>query len=67
MLKEKTEIICLNKVDSVSEEELAEKMKILNNLTGQKIYPISGYTGNGIEIVLKKTLEAVKAWQNPEE
>ena len=67
LLKEKTEIICLNKVDSVSEEELAEKMKILNNLTGQKIYPISGYTGNGIEIVLKKTLEAVKAWQNPEE
>ena len=51
---------------NISQKELSEKTEILTNLTGQKIYPISGYTGNGIEIVLKKTLESIKIWQNPE-
>jgi GTP-binding protein len=66
LLKEKTEIICLNKTDSVTAKELKEQIKILQDLTGQTIYPISGYTGEGVEIVLKKTLEAVKNFANGE-
>lgn len=60
LLKDKAEIVCLNKVDSISPEDLQEQTKILQKLTGQTIYPISGYTRQGVEIVLKKTLEAVK-------
>lgn len=67
LLKEKYEILCINKTDSVSEEELKEKIQILANLTNKKIYPISGYTKAGVDVVLKKTLEAVKAWQNNDE
>lgn len=66
LLKDKTEIICLNKTDSITEEELQDQMKILQKLTGQKIYPISGYTDTGVDIVLKKTLEAVKNYNNDE-
>lgn len=64
LLKEKYEILCINKIDSVSKEELDEKIQMLEKLTKKKIYPISGYTKTGIDLVLKKTLEAVKAWRN---
>lgn len=66
LLKDKAEILCLNKIDSVSVEELQEKEEILSNLTKQKIYQISGYTGQGVDIVLKKTLKAIKEWQQQE-
>ncbi|GAB4162517.1 MAG: GTPase ObgE [Rickettsiaceae bacterium] len=66
LLKDKTEIICLNKIDSVAEADLAAKSEILSKLTGQKIYPISGYAGTGVDIVLQKTLEMVQAWRDPE-
>ena len=45
-------------------EELDEKIQIQEKQTKKKIYPISGYTKTGIDLVLKKTLEAVKAWRN---
>jgi len=61
LLKEKSEILCLNKIDSVTEEELEAQIKILQDLTGQKIYTMSGYTGAGVDIILKKTLETIKA------
>jgi len=67
LLKDKAEIICLNKTDSITEKELEEQMKILSKLTGQKIYPISGYTGTGVDVVLKKTLETIKAKMNEED
>jgi GTP-binding protein len=67
LLREKYEILCINKTDSVSEEELKEKIQILENLTNKKVHPISGYTKAGVDMVLKKTLEAVKAWQNSDE
>ena len=67
LLKEKYEILCINKTDSVSEDELKEKMQILKNLTNKKVHPISGYTKAGVDVVLKTTLEAVKAWQNNDE
>jgi GTPase len=67
LLKDKYEILCINKIDSVTEEEVAKKAKALSDLTGKKVHLISGYTREGVETVLKKTLEAVKAWQNNDE
>lgn len=61
LLREKSEIICLNKIDSVTEEELEAQTKILQDLTGQEIYTMSGYTGSGVDTILKKTLETIKS------
>jgi len=61
LLKEKTEILCINKIDSVSEKELAKKIKLLAKASGTKtIYPISGYTNVGLEDVLKQAHLEVK-------
>ncbi len=60
LLKDKTEIICLNKIDSLLEDEIIDKQQKLADLTGKNIYLISGYTGSGIDLVLKKALEEIK-------
>ena len=67
LLKEKTEIICINKIDSISDVELEAKVEILRKHVAAEINLISGYTGKGIDAVLKKTLKAVREWQNPDE
>lgn len=63
LLKEKTEIICLNKIDAIDAEEQKDKVKILEKISGQKVYAISGYTNIGLEIVLKKALTAIKEFK----
>jgi GTP-binding protein len=60
LINDKVEIICLNKIDTITEEELADKISILSTLTKQTIYPISGFTTYGINKVLKKALETIK-------
>jgi GTPase len=60
LLKEKQEIICINKIDSISNEELEQKIQLLRSQTGKDIYPISGYTRQGVNELLRKILELVK-------
>lgn len=59
-LGEKKEIICLNKIDLISEEEAAEKKLILEKHTNKKISLISTATQHGIKNVIKETLKLVK-------
>lgn len=59
LLKDKIEILCLNKCDSLSEEEIAEKVAMLKAITKSEIYTISTYTKSGMSMVLKKALEEV--------
>jgi GTP-binding protein len=67
LLKEKIEILCINKIDSIAEKELAKKIKLLAKVSGaQKIYPISGYTNVGLEDVLKQALHKIKEWREGE-
>jgi GTPase len=63
LLKDKTEILCLNKIDSITTEEQNEKMAILEKVSGKKIYAISGYSKIGLDIVLKKALTAIKEFK----
>ncbi len=63
-LKEKTEIICLNKVDLISEEELVEKVKIMKKATGQDIFYVSGYTGQNMDNILKNCLKQIKEYNS---
>lgn len=64
LLKDKTEILCINKIDSVGERELAKKVKLLEKVTNKKIYLISGYLNTGLEAVLKQALREIKAWRD---
>ena len=61
-LQEKTEIICLNKVDLISEEELEEKIELMKKATGKEISYVSGYTGQNMENILKSCLKEVKEY-----
>lgn len=49
----KKEFVILNKSDALSTEELDYKKTLLNEITGQEIYIISGATGYGIEKMLR--------------
>lgn len=63
LLKEKTEILCLNKIDVLSEKEITKKIKLLEKISGKKVYLISGYTNLGLENVLKQALLEIKTWR----
>ena len=54
-LKDKLEIVALNKIDLLSEEELKEKLKILKKAAGKnkKVFAISGVSGAGLKPVLR--------------
>ena len=64
LLKDKTEILCINKIDSLGERELTKKVKLLEKVTNKKIYLISGYLNIGLEAVLKQALMEIKAWRD---
>lgn len=53
-LKDKPEILCLNKVDALDEDEREEKRKALAKVVGKKktIHLISGVTGEGMTALL---------------
>ena len=64
LLKDKTEILCINKIDSLGERELTKKVKLLGKVTNKTIYLISGYLNIGLEAVLKQALREIKAWRD---
>lgn len=59
-LKDKTQIICLNKIDVLTDEEIAEKTTQLQKITGKEIFPISTYTNTGITKIIKLALQTIK-------
>lgn len=61
LLKSKHEMICLNKCDVLSEEEMQDKIIKLQKITNENIFAVSSYTKNGLNRVIKKALEYIKA------
>lgn len=55
-IKDKLEIIALNKIDLLSEEEVKKKITLLQKQVGKKkkIFAISGVAGTGIKPVLRE-------------
>lgn len=64
LLKDKPEIVCLNKTDMMENEEIKEKEALLQNISGKKILKISGYTGTNVTDVLRLCLQEIKNWRN---
>ncbi|MDC0864415.1 GTPase ObgE [Rickettsiaceae bacterium] len=60
LLKDKKEILCINKIDSIEPDVLEEKIRILTNLTKKPIHQISNYTEEGLKPLLKELLKCVK-------
>ena len=55
-LADKKELIVLNKIDSLTPEEISEKKSALEQLTHQPVYAISGVAHTGITDLLRATL-----------
>ena len=58
-LEAKEEILCLNKIDALDPETLAERKAALEEASGGEVLAISGATGNNVEAVLYAVLEVL--------
>ncbi len=59
-LLKKPEIVVLNKIDSLSEEEVAEKVKLLKKASKKEVVAISGVAKLGLEDLKKAIVEVMK-------
>ena len=55
----KSEIIALSKSDTLSNDEMDDKIKDLRNFTGKEVYKISSISGDGVDKILKIMNEKV--------
>ncbi len=60
VLAEKLEVVALNKCDAMTEEEIKEKLKLLQKEAGAKVFAISGVSGIGIKELQRHLLKIVK-------
>ncbi|MFT6556670.1 MULTISPECIES: GTPase ObgE [Sneathiella] len=60
-LAKKEEILVLNKIDSLLDEEIAEKVAILEKLSGSKVMTISAVTGDKVDEVLFELMDIIHA------
>ncbi len=63
-LAEKAEIVCLNKIDALTDEERRAKVRALRKASGREVLEVSAVTRKGVDEVLfaiVHTLEAVRA------
>lgn len=60
LLEQKIEIVCLNKADSLLEDEIQDRIKQLQEVTKGEIFVVSSYEKKGLNPVLKKALEIIK-------
>ena len=66
-LDEKDEVVALNKIDAVEPKLLEKRRKKLEKLVGQPVFLLSGATGQGVEPVLDRLVEAVGRAKQPTE
>ena len=58
-LEDKDEIVALNKIDAVDAKTLNKLRKKLEKVSGAEVYVLSGATGDGVQAVLDRMVEAV--------
>ncbi len=58
-LPEKPRLVGLNKVDALTDEEIAAKTAILKAAGAKRVYPLSGATGKGVKPVLRALLKII--------
>ena len=60
-LDEKPEIVVLNKLDAMTPQAKASRVKALEKACGQKVMLASGATGEGVPAVLRAVMDRVRA------
>ena len=60
-LADKQEIVALNKIDSLSPEEISKKQKELAKASGTTVYPISGVAHTGITDLMRAVIPFIPA------
>ena len=63
-MAEKPEIVVLNKIDAIPKAALARKQAALEKASGQKIFLMSGVSGEGLKEVLHALARAVEKARN---
>lgn len=58
-LIDKTEIVGLNKADAIPDDDIAEKKRILEELTDSPVFVFSGVTGKGVKEVVRALADLV--------
>ncbi|MCB1834318.1 MAG: GTPase ObgE, partial [Geminicoccaceae bacterium] len=53
-LADKPELLCLNKIDALTEEAREEARAALADISGSEVHLVSGVSGEGITPVLRK-------------
>lgn len=59
-LVHKPEILALNKIDALDEEIVEEKRKVLEKISGKKVFAISGVSKVGVQSVITTLMRVVK-------
>jgi GTP-binding protein len=67
ILKDKIEIVVLNKCDAISEEELAEKYAKVKECCGGDVMVISAATGHNVKEVIRKCMKIITKGDNDDE
>jgi GTP-binding protein len=66
-LDDKTELIALNKCDTIDEELATALAAELHAASGARVFPVSGATGGGVDAVLDAIVTALGAQEKVEE
>lgn len=65
-LEDKEEVVALNKIDALSPRQLSARKRALEQACGKPVYLISAATGEGVDLVLDKMIEAVGKARAPQ-
>ena len=58
-LEDKDEIVAINKIDAIEAKALTKLVKKLEKASGAPVFRLSGATGDGVEAVLDRLIDAV--------
>lgn len=60
ILAEKEEVIALNKCDALLDEEIEEKIALLEEASGNEVFAISAIAGKGVEAVKRRLWQTIE-------
>jgi GTPase len=66
-LESKLEVLCLNKIDALTDDIIEERRAILAEVSGLKVHTISGVSGQGIHNVLRLVKAHIELTRYPED
>ena len=61
IVAQKTRIVCLNKADALTEEDLSERTAALEEASGTRVYVMSAVSGQGVQQVLRAIWTEISA------